>query len=197
MRASFERAPVTTLLLLAIGAVFVLEILQGGLQDARTLIDLGANYAPGVADGELWRLVTSLFLHGGLLHLLVNGWALYQLGTLMEVLVGSRRFAGVYFTTGIGASVASFFFSRGLSVGASGAIFGILGALLTFLYRRRDRLHPRARSLMMQLLFWAGINVFLGFTVPAIDNAAHLGGLGIGLVSGALLAERPRPPAVE
>ncbi|HYX24842.1 MAG TPA: rhomboid family intramembrane serine protease [Thermoanaerobaculia bacterium] len=186
------RTPVTTFLLVAIAAVFLLETLRGGSTDPRVLLALGADYPPYVQQGQYWRLVTSMFLHIGVLHLLVNGWALYQLGGLFELLLGSGRLLLVYFVSGIVGSIASNLFTRSLSAGASGAIFGVMGALIAFLMKRRGMLTPQAKSLLMQLLLWAGINVFLGSTTPGIDNAAHLGGCAAGLVIGFFLNERPR-----
>ena len=184
-----RRAPLTAALLAAVGLGFVAETVLGGSVDPRVLVALGANVAP--LDGQYWRLVASLFLHIGLLHLVVNAWALYQLGGLFEIWLGSSRLALVFFATGIAGSWASVVFTlagsaqRGISAGASGAIFGILGALIAFLARRRDRLTPAAKGLLLQLLFWAGLNVFLGVSVEAIDNSAHMGGFAAGLVLGA------------
>ncbi|HSS49450.1 MAG TPA: rhomboid family intramembrane serine protease [Thermoanaerobaculia bacterium] len=186
------RTPVTSLLLVAIAAVFVLETVRGGSTNTQVLLALGADYPPLVQQGEYWRLVASLFLHIGLLHLVLNGWALYQLGGLFELLLGSGRLLVVYFVSGIVGSIASNLFTRSLSAGASGAIFGVMGALIAFLMKRREILTPQAKSLLMQLLLWAGINVFLGFTTPGIDNAAHLGGCAAGLAIGFFLRERPR-----
>lgn len=190
-------APVTAALLGAIGAMFVVEMALGGSTRSDVLVTLGANVGGEVARGEVWRLVASMFLHIGLLHLLVNGWALYQLGALMEIWVGSTRFAGLYFLSGIAGSLTSFVWSYHLwgrdavvSAGASGAIFGVLGALIGFLLRRRDRLTPQAKSLLTQLLFWAGLNLFLGFTIAVIDNAGHMGGLATGFVLGLGLKAR-------
>lgn len=183
------RSPATTTLLVAIGLVFVAETLLGGSTRTDVLVFLGANVPDLVAAGQWWRLVASMFLHIGIAHVLLNGYALYQLGGLFESLVGSRWFLAVYFAAGIGGSLASLVFTRGISAGASGAIFGLLGALMGFLVKRHDRLRPAARSLLMQLAFWAAINIFFGFTVQGIDNAAHLGGLGVGLLAG--LAVRP------
>jgi len=196
MRGVLRRAPVTAALLVAIGAMFAAELALGGSMEPQVLLTLGANVGQQVADGEIWRLVASMFLHIGVLHLLVNGWALYQLGALMEIWVGSQRFAAVYFATGLSGSLTSFVWSywiQGRSVisaGASGAIFGILGALIGFLLQRRDRLTPLAKSLLLQLLFWAGLNIFLGFTVAMIDNAGHLGGLALGFLLGLGLKAR-------
>ena len=186
------RTPVTSILLVAIAAVFVLETVRGGSTNPQVLLALGADYPPLVQQGEYWRLVTSLFLHIGVLHLVLNGWALYQIAGLFELLLGSGKLLVVYFVAGIVGSIASNLFTQSLSAGASGAIFGVMGALIAFLAKRRENLTPQAKSLLMQLLLWAGINVFLGFTTPGIDNAAHLGGCAAGLAIGFFLKERPR-----
>ncbi len=173
-----RQAPVTTLLLVLIGIVFLAETLLGGSTDPRVLLTLGANFPPLVLGShQYWRLVASMFLHIGFVHLLVNGWALLQLGALFELILGSRKLLLVYFVSGIAGSLASVMFTQSLSAGASGAIFGVMGALIAFLLKRRQLLTPQAKGLLSQLVGWAAINVFLGFSIPGIDNAAHLGGL--------------------
>jgi len=209
MRTGLQRTPATALLLIAIAGGFLLEMWAGGTTDAQVSMRLGANQAAAVWRGEWWRLVASTFLHAGILHLVFNGWALYQLGSLFEIWLGSSRLLVTYFASGVAGSLASVLwntFGGGNlyrpSVGASGAIFGLLGALIAFLFRRRSRLTPVAKSLFTQLLFWAGANLVLGATFPLIDNAAHLGGLVAGLSAGLVLegqGERrpPRPaPAI-
>jgi rhomboid protease GluP len=191
-----RRTPVTTFLLVAIGVFFAVETLRGGSTNEEVLVSLGANVARLVFEGQVWRLVASMFLHIGILHLVVNGWALYQLGSLFELLLGSVPLVLVYFVSGIAGSLASVLFNReSLSAGASGAIFGLLGALIGFLVKHRDRLTPQARSLLLQLLFWAAVNVIFGFSVKGIDNAAHLGGCAAGLVIGLVLPPAPHPVA--
>lgn len=191
-----RRTPVTTVLLIAIWALFVVETFKGGSTSERVLVDLGANVPQLVLAGQYWRLVASMFLHIGLVHVLVNSWALYQLGSLFEILLGSFSLVVVYFLSGIAGSVASVMFIHAdLSAGASGAIFGVMGALISFLLKRREMLTPQARSLLMQLLLWAGINVFLGFSIPGIDNAAHLGGAAAGFLLGLGVRPRFRPAA--
>ena len=180
-----RQTPVTTLLLVAIAISFGLQLFIPGLTEA------GDNNSLAL-QGEPWRLVTSMFLHGGWLHLLLNSWALYQLAGLFEILLGSSRLLLVYFVSGVAGSIASVLWTHQPSVGASGAIFGVLGALIAFLGRRRERLTPHAKSLLMQLLFWAGLNVFLGLSDKMIDNAAHFGGCAAGLAIGFFLKERPR-----
>ena len=201
-----RRAPLTATLLALIAFMFVVETVVGGSTRQGVLVLLGANRWP--LYGQYWRLVASMFLHIGLLHVAVNSWALYQLGALFEIWVGWKRLATVYFASGILGSAASLWFTLrpadgpSISAGASGAIFGILGALIAFLFRRRDRLTPQAKSLLFQLLFWAGLNVFLGITSPAIDNSAHMGGFATGLLLGTFLQSRrelrrpPRPQAM-
>jgi rhomboid protease GluP len=194
MAMPFQRlrqTPVTGLLLLAIAAMYLWETLAGGATNPNVLLALGANYPPAVLQqGEWWRLFTSMFLHGGFAHVLLNGWALYQLGALCELALGSTRMLVVYVLAGLAGSAASLLWTQGLSVGASGAIFGLLGAMIAFLLRRRERLTPFARSLLSQLVGWAVINIFFGFTFPMIDNAAHLGGCAAGFVVGFLLRGR-------
>ncbi|HEX2645566.1 MAG TPA: rhomboid family intramembrane serine protease [Thermoanaerobaculia bacterium] len=188
---SLRQTPVTILLLAAIAAAFGLEMMRGATDDARALVALGANYPPAVLQqGQWWRLVTSMFLHGGFLHLFFNGWALVQLGGLFERWIGSGRLVLTYFATGICGSLASVLFTNNVSVGASGAIFGLLGALIAFLLRRRNRLAAGGKSILSQLVFWAGLNLILGASMPMIDNFAHIGGLVAGFVVGLLLRER-------
>jgi rhomboid protease GluP len=188
---SLRRAPVTALLLVAIGIMFLLETLAGGSTNSQVLYALGANHPDGVLrDGEWWRLVSSMFLHIGIAHVLLNGWALYQLGGLFEMAVGSSRMLLVWFVSGVAGSLASLWWTQGLSAGASGAIFGLLGALIAYLLRRREHLTPFAKSLLGQLVAWAAINVFIGFSIPGIDNAAHLGGCAAGFLLGLVLPGR-------
>jgi len=202
MRIGLARTPATAVLLAAIAGGFLLEVWAGGSTDPQVSMRLGANQAVAVWGGEWWRLLTSMFLHDGILHLAFNGWALYQLGSLFEIWLGSSRLLVTYFASGIAGSLGSVLWNlygggspERPSVGASGAIFGLLGGLIAFLLRRRSRLNPVAKSLLTQLLTWAGINLVLGLTFPLIDNAAHLGGLAAGLAIGLGLRERPVQPA--
>jgi rhomboid protease GluP len=181
-----RRTPVTSLLLVVIALVFLGDMLTG-----RQLTELGADEPTLVLQyGQWWRPLTSVFLHAGWMHLLLNGWALYQLGALFELLIGSRVMLVVFLASGLAGSAASLVWTHGPSVGASGAIFGLMGALIAFLLRRREMLTPYAKSLLGQLVLWAGINVVFGFSTPGIDNAAHLGGCAMGLVLGLTLNGR-------
>lgn len=159
------------------------------------LFHAGAIFPDIPQTGQWWRLVTAMFIHIGLLHLLVNSWALYQLGALFEMMFGTTRFLFTYAVTGVVASFASVLFTRSIAAGASGAIFGILGALIVAIRRSpRWRNESWTKGLVQQLIFWAGLNIFLGFSVAFIDNAAHLGGFITGLVAGLIPHDVPPPP---
>lgn len=187
----------TLALIIVIGIVYVFEMLAGGANNTAVLVSMGSIVPGLLARGEYWRLLAAMFLHIGILHLLLNLWALYQLGGVFELLFGSKRFALTYFTSGIVASIASALFTRGVAAGASGAIFGILGALIVSI-RRSPRFRSAAwsRGLVQQLILWAGINIVIGFS-PGIDNAAHMGGFITGLILGLTPHHVPPPPPGE
>lgn len=190
-----KNAPVTTALLVIITIVFVVEWLKGAPQNEEVLINMGAIMPGMVRFGQPWRALTGMFLHANLLHWAANSWALFQLGSLYEVMFGSRRFAAIYFATGIIASIASSMVSTGPAVGASGAILGILGAFFFSIKRSPVWRHERwTKSLLNQLLFWAGLNLVLGFEVKNIDNTAHIAGLVSGVLLGLIPHRVPPPP---
>jgi rhomboid protease GluP len=181
--------PVTALFLALLFSGYGLELSRGGSTQARVLVELGANVPALVLGGEPWRLLTSVFLHIGIVHLLLNAWAVYQLGGIFEQLAGSRRLATVLLASGIVGSATSVAWhvargNPGLSAGASGAVFGVLGALVGLLLMRHQRLQASGRHLLSSLLSWAAINVVLGVTTPGIDNAAHAGGAVCGFLLG-------------
>lgn len=190
-----KQAPVTTALLVIITIVFVFEWLNGALQNEEALIAMGAIMPGMMQAGQYWRALAGMFLHANLLHWAANSWALFQLGSLYEVMFGSLRFAVIYFVTGIIASVASSMVSTGPAVGASGAILGILGAFFFSIKRSPVWRHEKwTKSLLNQLLFWAGLNLVLGFEVKNIDNTAHIAGLVSGLLLGLIPHRVPPPP---
>ncbi|MCB1959946.1 MAG: rhomboid family intramembrane serine protease [Rhodocyclaceae bacterium] len=164
------------------------------------LADWGGNYAVQTRNGASWRLVSALFLHGGLLHVALNMLALNQAGQLAERLFGRAAFAVLYVLCGIVASVASVWWQpNGLSVGASGAVFGVFGALLSYVLVCRSSLPAGLfGQLRKGLLGLIAYSLLAGFALPGIDNAAHLGGLASGLLLGAALArplDAPSAPA--
>jgi membrane associated rhomboid family serine protease len=140
----------------------------------------------GVADGEVYRLLTSAFLHGGIFHLLLNMYALYLFGPQLEAALGRVRFTALYVVSALGGSALSYAFAppNRPSLGASGAVFGLLGAYLVVSRRLRRDTTP-----VMVLL---AINFGYGFLVPRIDWRAHLGGLIAGAVVAAAIAYAPR-----
>jgi rhomboid protease GluP len=193
-----RKAPVTMALLVIIAIVFAFEVLTRAYDSDAAMVSMGAIVPGLVQRGELWRLIASMFLHGGWLHWLANSWALYQLGTLYEVLFGSKRFTLVYFATGICAGIASSMYNHGPAVGASGAVFGIMGAFIFSIWRSPLYRHqPWSRGLIGQLVFWIVINIAIGYSLPFIDNVAHIGGLVSGLILGLIPHRIPPPPPRE
>lgn len=154
------------------------------------LADWGGNYAVQTRGGQPWRLFSGLFLHGGLLHVGLNMLALYQGGQLAERVFGSRRFLALYLACGVVASMASVWWRpNGLSIGASGAVFGVFGALLGYVLTCRSAVPvDSARRLRRGLLIFIAYSLAAGLLLPGIDNAAHIGGLLTGVVLGAALA---------
>ncbi|MBA2314253.1 MAG: rhomboid family intramembrane serine protease, partial [Chloroflexi bacterium] len=156
--------------------------------DGSFLFDLLALDKVAVADGEYWRLWTVTLLHGSLLHLFFNMYALYLAGPIVEVMYGSRLFLLFYLVCAAAGSVASFVFGAGnLAVGASGAIFGLIGVLLAASRTHHPVLDRQSRSFVGQLGTLILINLAFGLAVPQIDNAAHIGGLVAGLWLGFLI----------
>lgn len=190
-----HRPAVTYMLLGLIVLAFGAETLAGGSTQTEVLIKLGAKYSPLIASGEYWRLLTAMFLHIGWMHLFFNAYALVAIGTDLERIVGWRRFLTVYLLSGLFGSLASYAFSPHLSAGASGAIFGVIGALGSFFALYRERLGKWGRARLGNILFLIAINLFFGFTNPGIDNYGHIGGLLSGAALGLALAPRYQPDA--
>ena len=152
------------------------------------VLDRGALIPAGVAGGEWWRLLTSVFLHSGLLHLAFNMVALYFLGTFAESAFGRWRFFTLYVLSGLSGGVAYLYFGAfdRPAVGASGAIFGLLGSILGYALRRGT--FSWQNPLIRQLLILLAFNVYLGLSIPNISNTAHMGGLAGGFAFGWLMA---------
>lgn len=177
--------PFFTYILMVINIImFALLEFKGGSTNIDTLIKLGAKYNPAMMEGEWWRLISSMFLHIGFLHLAMNMLALYYLGTVVERIFGSKRFLVIYFMSGIAGSLTSFAFAMNVSAGASGAIFGLFGALLFF-----GTIHKKVffQTMGRNIITIVSINIVLGFAVPQIDMGAHLGGLIAGFIASAIV----------
>lgn len=196
LMSATPHAFVTTGLIVACSAVYGLMVVNGVSPMTPTSDDLlrwGANDGMRVVlQHEYWRLPASVFLHGGLLHLAVNMWCLRNIGPLVERFYGNLGYACLYLAAGIGGAVASAATPPArVSVGASGAIFGILGALLAFLLLRRRAVPPSVLApLRSSALSFVVFNTLFGAVVPAIDQAAHMGGLATGFVVGLILSPR-------
>jgi membrane associated rhomboid family serine protease len=160
--------------------------------DLKVLDEFGAkNTLLMVEKGELWRLVTAIFLHANLLHIFFNMWAFVQIGFLVEQIYGWQRYCFFYIFSGaMGYVASSIFYPNVMSIGASGAIMGLIGVLLAYSVRNWK---SHGRILGKRLLFWVFFILFYGYVIPNIDNAAHIGGL----LSGFLVALpfKPEPPA--
>ena len=164
----------TYLLILINIIIFILLESNGDSTDILHLVDWGAKFNQGIADGEWWRIISSMFLHIGFFHLLMNMLALYFLGEVTERIYGSKRFLFIYFAAGIFGGIASFATNSAVAAGASGAIFGLFGALLFFgLHYKRLFFQTMGPNLLIIIT----INIIFGLTVQQIDNAAHIGGL--------------------
>jgi rhomboid protease GluP len=191
--AATPRVVMTPFFILACVATFLVMAASGTpvlWPSGSELVGWGANYGPRILlRSEYWRLLTSVFVHGGLIHLAVNMWSLLVIGPLVERLYGNLAFAALYLAAGVSGSIASVAASpHRFGVGASGAICGVLGALVAFLAtHRRSIPSSLLRSLRANVLVMVVIMAILGFIVPNIDQEAHLGGLAMGFASGLLL----------
>jgi rhomboid protease GluP len=175
-------------------AVYLGMVLASGspFQDfpGMELVQWGANAGALTLSGEWWRLLTCVFIHGGLLHIAFNMWCLWDLGALSESLYGRWTFGALYLICGLGASLASVTWNvHVLSVGASGAIFGLAGALIAA-FKLGEFSVPRAAlsGTLRSLVVFVGFNLIFGAASGVTDNAAHVGGLITGLILGALIA---------
>lgn len=178
--------------------VFLLaEILSGSTMSSRVLVTWGGADVGLVRAGEFWRLFTAMFVHAGIRHLLNNMLLLYVLGQHLEYLIGSVRFALLYLACGLIANIASYeIYLMGnrdvVSVGASGAIFAAMGALIFIVIRNKGRVHGLT---LQQMLIMAAFSLYFGFVSPEVANSAHVAGLISGFLSGILLYRKPREAA--
>ncbi|MGE5110317.1 MAG: rhomboid family intramembrane serine protease [Acidobacteriaceae bacterium] len=185
-----KHSPTAAIIILCIIAYLAEVIVSRSIEiSLPALMKLGANSGVEVFSGQWWRLMTSVFLHGGFLHIAANMWALFNLGLLAEILYGRRNYLVLYLLCGLGGSVASVWWHpTEVGVGASGAIFGIAGALLPALkFQKNPRIAMALRGALGSIVFFVFVNLLIGAGVPFIDNAAHVGGLVTGIVVGALL----------
>ncbi len=164
-----------------------------GAISSQVLLRLGARQSLLIFQGQLWRLVVPMFLHGGVLHIAMNTWVLMDVGPQVEEVYGSARYLFLYVTTGIASFIAgtawniSTLGGYGIGIGASGALMGLIGVMLAITTRRGGAYMQMVRG---QLLRWVAYILVLGILVSGIDNAAHIGGLAAGFLLGRVMADR-------
>ncbi len=178
-------------------AFFVMQFWEKSITDgafyghtSQFLLEHGALYAPGVWDGEWYRLVTHLFLHGDIWHLGNNMLILFCLGNALEHYVGKYSYIGIYFFSGILAGLGSVVYNTydTVSVGASGAVFGVIGAMVWLVVRNRGRLEGFTG---LRMVLFVLMSVYAGFVDQGVDNAAHIAGLIAGFLLAMLIYRKP------
>src|SRR5271155_2212270 len=197
-----NRQPITTTLVGMNVAVYVAMVLTGVSAVSPTIPQLlkwGANFGPLSLGTEPWRMLASNYVHAGIIHIALNMWCLWSLGFLAERIFDPWTYVLTYTACGLGGSLASLLLHpRAVGLGASGAIFGLAGALIAALYLGHLPISKQAiQGTLKSLLVFAGYNLFFGAAVPGIDNSAHIRGLLTGLALGAVLARHlTAPPEV-
>jgi rhomboid protease GluP len=172
-------------------ALFSRDIIDMNMQ---TLVDMGALYGPlTVLKGEWWRLFTAMFLHGGMTHILMNMFSLYLIGRGMEMYFDTKSYLTIYLFSGLLGGLASLYMHpNSVGIGASGAIFGVFGALAGFFLAHRDKIAAHSKAFMKDFAVVLGINLVLGLSIPSIDVSAHIGGLIIGLIGGYVISKNQK-----
>jgi rhomboid protease GluP len=189
-RIDFERGmsyfpPLTLMLITANVAVFVWQMTSDALESKEAIIASGALERGHLLQGEVWRLFSPMFLHGSADHLIGNCFALYILGIASEHALNFRQAGIAYFFSGLCGSLLSVIVQPGPSVGASGAIFGLMALVVVFLYKYRKSLFVRDRRIGTVIATWGLYTIVVGFLTPYVDNFAHIGGAiggGIGML---------------
>src|ERR1700719_4554675 len=199
MRMIGNRQPITTTFVGMNVAVFVAMALSGVSPVSPTSVELlkwGANWGPLSLGSEPWRMLASNYVHVGFLHILLNMWCLWNLGLLAERVFDPWTYVLIYTACGLAGSLGSLWWHpMSVGAGASGAIFGLAGALIAALYLGHLPIPRQAiQGTLKSLLSFAGYNLFFGAVARGIDNSAHIGGLLAGLALGAVLAKHLMAP---
>lgn len=184
-------------IIIAVNVIYFLYLeIAGSSLDNRFMIESGAMYAPLVLQfGQYYRLITSVFMHFGINHLLNNMLVLFVLGDNLERALGKVKYLVFYLLCGVGANLFSMMFNLGegsyfvISAGASGAIFGVVGGLIYAVVVNKGRLEDLSTSQLVILILFT---LYHGFTNAGIDNAAHVGGLICGILLGILFYRKPK-----
>jgi len=195
-----NKQPITTTLIGMSVAVYLAMVLTGASPVTPSLPQLlkwGANYGPLSLGPDPWRILASTYVHAGIIHIALNMWCLWNLGFLAERIFDPWTYVLTYTFCGLAGSLSSLWWHpQAVGVGASGAIFGLAGALIAALYLGNLPIARQAiQGTLRSLLVFAGYNLFFGVAVPGIDNSAHIGGLVAGLALGAVLAKHLTAPA--
>ena len=193
-----KKEPVTVGLILINIIVFLAVEFSGSSQNTIHMLDCGAAYTPMIIEGgEYYRLFTCMFLHFGIQHLLNNMVMLGALGWQLEPVIGKVKYLLIYFISGLGGSGLSFAWNvmheeQSVSAGASGAIFGLMGALLYVVIANRGRLGDLSGKGMMLMVL---LGLYCGMTSTGVDNLAHIGGLVCGFILALILYRKKKKPA--
>ncbi len=193
----FSLYPVTYSIIAVNSAVYLVSaFLSGSIadMDMQVLVNMGALYGPlTVLKGEWWRLFTAMFLHGGMTHILMNMVSLYIIGRGMEIYFDKKAYLAIYLFSGLLGGIASLsMHPQSVGIGASGAIFGVFGALAGFFIAHRKHLGEHTRMFMKEFAVIIGINLFIGLSIPSVDMSAHAAGLVVGFIGGFILSRDPK-----
>ncbi len=162
--------------------------------DSEYLWSIGASFGPSIIlDGEVWRLFSAMFLHGGVEHVLMNMLSLFLVGRSVEMIFSKASYLSIYFISGLIGSLTSIYFHPiTVGIGASGAIFGIFGAVVGFALVHRHRMQSEFRSFIKSVGIILILNLGIGLAFPNVDMSAHIGGMIVGIIGGAVVAKYPR-----
>lgn len=187
----YKRSSNLTLILISINIIIFLitALASRSILDINNMVlyKFGAKENYAIAHGEYYRLLTAAFLHGGLMHITLNMYALYMLGELTEKIYGKIKYISIYILSAIASSYLSYRLSPSLSIGASGAIFGLLGAALVYGYKERNHI---GKDFLRNILSVIVVNIVLGLSISNIDNFGHIGGLIGGIIIALVLYPR-------
>lgn len=186
-----KKIPIITYIIIVLNIIAYIftAYLSKNIADSNinVLVLLGAKVNSLISQGQYYRLITCMFLHGGIIHIALNMYALVAIGTLVEDIYGKTKYTIIYFISGLISSIFSFEFSQSISIGASGAIFGLLGASLVFGIKMKDRIH---KDYIINVLSVVVVNLIIGFSMPNVDNFGHIGGLIGGIIISYVLFPR-------
>jgi rhomboid protease GluP len=162
--------------------------------DSEYLWSIGASYGPSVVmEGEVWRLFSAMFLHGGLEHILMNMFSLYLVGRSVEMIFSRVSYLSIYLISGLIGSLTSIYFHPvTVAIGASGAIFGIFGSVVGFALIYRHQMHSQFQDFIKSVGVVLLLNLGIGLIFPSVDMSAHIGGAIAGIIGGAVVAKYPK-----